>query len=93
MDLSRGVMERAVYHVDNAYNWENLHVSGTICKTHLPSNTAFRGFGGPQGMIVGETAVEHLATALGMAPEELRARNMYKAGDATPCVCTCLVDA
>jgi xanthine dehydrogenase/oxidase len=48
MDLSRGIMERAVFHIDNAYRIENLRCHGIVCRTNLPSNTAFRGFGGPQ---------------------------------------------
>lgn len=48
-DLSRGVLERALLHVDNAYKWPALHTTGRICRTNLPTNTAFRGFGGPQG--------------------------------------------
>lgn len=49
MDLSRSVMERAVFHIDNSYNIPNIDCHGWVCRTNLPSNTAFRGFGGPQG--------------------------------------------
>ena len=76
-------MERALFNVDNAYRWESLHCSGTLCKTNLPSNTAFRGFGGPQGMLISETAVEHLAVALDIEPEVLRQRNLYQDDDIT----------
>jgi len=84
LDLSQGVLERAVLHVENAYQWGSTHFTGRVCKTNLPSNTAFRGFGGPQGMLVGETAIEHLATELKVTAEELRHSNLYKEGDLTP---------
>jgi xanthine dehydrogenase molybdopterin-binding subunit B len=48
MDLSRPVLDRALFHVENAYHIPNLRVTGRVCRTNLPSNTAFRGFGGPQ---------------------------------------------
>lgn len=57
-DLSLAVMERGVSHVDNAYRIPNVHIRGHICKTNLPSNTAFRGFGAPQAMFVAETIVD-----------------------------------
>ena len=57
-DLSMAVMERGVSHVDNAYRVPNVHVRGHVCKTNLPSNTAFRGFGAPQAMFVAETIVD-----------------------------------
>ena len=57
-DLSLAVMERGISHVDNAYHIPNVHVRGHVCKTNLPSNTAFRGFGAPQAMLVAETIVE-----------------------------------
>lgn len=76
-------MQRAVLHVDNAYMWPALHVEGTVCKTNMPSNTAFRGFGGPQGMLAVETAITHLAHKLEISAEQLRSRNLYKKGDIT----------
>ncbi len=54
LDLSLAVMERGVSHADNAYYIPVAHVRGHVCKTNLPSNTAFRGFGGPQGMLMTE---------------------------------------
>jgi xanthine dehydrogenase/oxidase len=47
-DLSLAVMDRALFHLDNCYFIPNVRASGRLCKTHLPTNTAFRGFGGPQ---------------------------------------------
>jgi xanthine dehydrogenase large subunit len=78
-DLSGPVLDRALFHLDNAYYIPALRFAGQICRTNLPSNTAFRGFGGPQGMVVIEDAIERAAVALGMAPEELRRRNYYGA--------------
>lgn len=83
LDLSLAVLDRALFHVDNAYKWENLRVVGKVCRTNLPSNTAFRGFGGPQGMMVTETVMDHLAAALGMPAAELRERNLYQEDDVT----------
>ena len=54
LDLSGPVMDRALLHVDNVYHWPSFRARGVVCKTHTPPNTAFRGFGGPQGMLVTE---------------------------------------
>lgn len=80
-DLSPPVLSRAMVHVDNAYFCPNVCVDGRICKTHLPSNTAFRGFGGPQGVIVGEEILEQIARHLGLAAHEVRQRNFYRPGE------------
>ena len=77
MDLSFSVMERAMFHSDNCYKVPNLRVRGHCCKTNLPSNTAFRGFGGPQGMMIVEDWVEKIARKLKLEPEEVRSRNFY----------------
>ena len=79
MDLSRPVLDRAMFHVENAYNIPHLRVTGRVCRTNLPSNTAFRGFGGPQGIVSAETYVEHIARVLGKPPEEIREKNLYAA--------------
>ncbi len=50
-----------MFSVDNAYKLSNVRITGYICKTNLPSNTAFRGFGGPQGMFIIESIITHLA--------------------------------
>ena len=78
-DLSHPVLDRALFHLDNAYFIESLRFEGRVARTNLPSNTAFRGFGGPQGIVVVEDAMERGAEALGIAPEELRRRNYYGA--------------
>ena len=83
-DLTMPVVDRALFHVDNAYNLGAVRFQGFPCKTNLPSNTAFRGFGGPQGMFVGENIIDAVAAALNMPPEEVRRINLYKEGDLTP---------
>lgn len=83
MDLSRSVMERAVFHIDNTYNIANIHCHGWVCRTNLPSNTAFRGFGGPQGMMVCENMINNVAKYLKMDPLAVRSLNMYREGDRT----------
>ena len=80
LDLSGAVMDRALFHINNAYQIPNVRVVGTVCKTNTSSNTAFRGFGGPQGMIVCETFMEHLAEALSMPVLSLREKNMVSSG-------------
>lgn len=79
-DLSLPVLDRALFHLDNAYFVPALRFEGLACRTHRPSNTAFRGFGGPQGMVVVEEMINHAAHVLGIDPADLRARNFY--GDA-----------
>ncbi|WP_366658446.1 xanthine dehydrogenase molybdopterin binding subunit [Fodinicurvata sp. EGI_FJ10296] len=76
-DLSGPVLTRALCHVDNVYYLPAVTVTGYACKTHTVSNTAFRGFGGPQGMLAMESAVMRVADALGRTPEEIRAVNGY----------------
>ena len=83
-DLSPPVLMRAIVHVDNAYFIPHVHVTGFICKTHVASNTAFRGFGGPQGMVVGEDIVDRVARHLGLPPEQVRERNFYREDAAEP---------
>ena len=77
LDLSVPVTDRAMFHIDNAYYIPHLEVSGRVAKTHLASNTAFRGFGGPQGMLVIEEIMDRIARRLGLAPELVRERNLY----------------
>ncbi len=76
-DLSGPVADRAVFHADNAYFLEDVEIASYRCKTHLQSNTAFRGFGGPQGMIVIETILGDIARTLGLDPLAVRRRNLY----------------
>ncbi|MGN6219500.1 MAG: xanthine dehydrogenase molybdopterin binding subunit [Microbacterium sp.] len=84
LDLSEPVLGRALAHVDNAYRIPNVRAHGRVAKTNKPSNTAFRGFGGPQGVFVIEEVLGRAAPVLGIPPHELRARNFYRPGDTTP---------
>ena len=77
-DLSGAVVDRALSHIDGCYLFPNVHVRGRLAKTNTVSNTAFRGFGGPQGMFIAETYMEEIADHLGMPVEKLREINMYK---------------
>jgi xanthine dehydrogenase large subunit len=79
LDLSPAILSRALFHLDNAYFIPDLHFTGRICRTNHPSNTAFRGFGGPQGMVVVEDAINRFAEAQGVDPAKLRERNYYQA--------------
>lgn len=76
-DLSFAIMQRAMLHVDNAYYIPNLRVVGRVWKTNLPSNTALRGFGGPQGMAAIETIVDRIARHLGKDGAAVRYTNFY----------------
>ena len=78
LDLSLPVTDRAVFHLDNAYYVPCAEFSGQVTKTNLASNTAFRGFGGPQGMLVIEEIIDRIARRLGKPPEEIRERNLYR---------------
>lgn len=78
LDLSAPVLSRAMFHIDNAYYIPHLEVRGQIVKTHKASNTAFRGFGGPQGMVVIEEIVDRIAHFLNLPPELVRERNFYR---------------
>ncbi|MER7397858.1 xanthine dehydrogenase molybdopterin binding subunit [Streptomyces sp. NPDC000151] len=80
LDLSEPVLARALCHIDNTYWIPNARVAGRIAKTHTVSNTAFRGFGGPQGMLVIEDILGRVAPQLGLDPMELRERNFYRPG-------------
>lgn len=84
LDLSEPVMQRTLCHIDNAYWIPNVEVNGRIAQTNKTSQTAFRGFGGPQGMLVIEDILGRCAPLLGLDPTELRARNLYAPGQSTP---------
>ncbi|OWL96797.1 xanthine dehydrogenase molybdopterin binding subunit [Deinococcus indicus] len=84
LDLSEPVMARALCHLDNAYFIPHVHARGRIARTNKTSQTAFRGFGGPQGMLVTEDILGRVAPLLGLDAHELRARNFYRPGEATP---------
>ncbi|MDI1320167.1 MAG: molybdopterin-dependent oxidoreductase, partial [bacterium] len=77
LDLSTAINDRALFHLDNAYYIPAVHFSGRVAKTNVTSHTAFRGFGGPQGMIVIEEIVDRIARRLGLPPEVVRERNLY----------------
>ncbi len=83
-DLSPAVMERTLFHATNSYFIPNVEVTAFSCKTNLPPNTAFRGFGGPQGMFVMESAIAHAAHTLGVAKEVIQERNLLKEKDEFP---------
>jgi xanthine dehydrogenase large subunit len=76
-DLSGPVNDRAVMHLDNAYYLEHVRIVSHRCKTHTVSNTAFRGFGGPQGMLVIEQVLDDIARTLGVDPLVVRRANFY----------------
>ena len=78
-DLSVAVLERSMLHVDNAYFLPNVSISARVCRTNLPPNTAFRGFGGPQGIAVIENVMEEIAHAIGRDPLDVRRTNLYSA--------------
>ena len=83
LDLSAPVLGRAMFHLDNCYLLPNVEVVGKVCKTNAVSHTAFRGFGGPQGMLVVEEVLDRIARQLGLPPHVVRERNFYRAGDTT----------
>jgi xanthine dehydrogenase large subunit len=83
LDLSEPVLNRAMFHCDNAYHLPAVELTGYICRTHKTSQTAFRGFGGPQGMLVIEEILDQAARRLSLAPEIVRERNFYREGDTT----------
>jgi xanthine dehydrogenase/oxidase len=83
IDLSGAVMDRALFHVDNAYFIPNLRCKGHLCRTNLPSNTAFRGFGAPQGMMFTESLVNHISHTTGIHANKIRELNLYQEGQQT----------
>ncbi|WP_186395721.1 xanthine dehydrogenase molybdopterin binding subunit [Stappia sp. TSB10GB4] len=84
-DLSLGVVDRSMFHADSSYYYPDAMIHSRRLKTHTCSNTAFRGFGGPQGMLAAERMMDALAIRLGVDPLDLRKRNFYREGrDVTP---------
>ena len=79
-DLSSSVLNRALCHADNCYYIANARLRGYACKTNTVSNTAFRGFGGPQGMLAIEAVIEHIARHLGLDVDTVRRGNYYGVG-------------
>ncbi|MCG6659637.1 xanthine dehydrogenase molybdopterin binding subunit [Halomonas campisalis] len=82
-DLSDAIVDRAMFHSDNAYSLGEARVTGHRARTHTASNTAFRGFGGPQGMMVIEAAMDDIARRIGEDPLTVRKRNFYRPGRQT----------
>lgn len=82
-DLSGAVVDRALSHIDGVYRIPNVYVRGRVAKTNTVSNTAFRGFGGPQGLFIAETYMSEIADHLQIPVEKLREINMYKADEPT----------
>ncbi len=83
-DLSPPVLERTLFHCTNSYYIPNVTAAAYCCRTNLPPNTAFRGFGGPQGMFVIEAAIAHAADELGVAASEIQQKNLLENGDEFP---------
>jgi xanthine dehydrogenase molybdopterin binding subunit/xanthine dehydrogenase small subunit len=78
LDLSESICDRALFHLDNAYYVPACEFSGRVAKTNVVSHTAFRGFGGPQGMLVMEEILDRVARRLDLRPEVVRERNLYR---------------
>jgi xanthine dehydrogenase molybdopterin binding subunit len=83
LDLSQPVTDRALFHLDNAYYIPHSRFEGRVAKTNTVSHTAFRGFGGPQGMLVVEEIIGRIALKLGLPAEEVRRRNFYHGSGGT----------
>jgi xanthine dehydrogenase large subunit len=83
-DLSPAVLERTLFHCTNSYFVPNVTATAYSCRTHLPPNTAFRGFGGPQGMFVIEAAIAKAAEGLGIDARIIQQKNLLKTGDEFP---------
>lgn len=83
-DLSPPVLERTLFHCTNSYFIPNVRATAYCCRTNLPPNTAFRGFGGPQGMFVIESAIAHAAEELGVTASDIQRKNLIDDGDEFP---------
>ncbi len=78
LDLSESILDRALFHFDNGYYIPAVHVTGRVGRTNNVSHTAFRGFGGPQGMVMIEEVLDRVARRLSLPPETVRERNLYR---------------
>jgi len=83
LDLSESILDRALFHLDNSYYLPAVQFTGRVARTNNVSHTAFRGFGGPQGMVVIEEVISRIARRLQLAPEVVRRRNLYDGTGAT----------
>ncbi len=87
LDLSLPVLDRALFHIDNVYQWKSLRARGAVCRTAQPPHTAFRGFGGPQGLAICENVLDSLVSALPKSHQDfdgIRRANLYEEGRHTP---------
>jgi xanthine dehydrogenase molybdopterin binding subunit/xanthine dehydrogenase small subunit len=82
LDLSESIHDRALFHLDNCYDIKNVELSGRLCCTNVVSHTAYRGFGGPQGMLVIEDVMTRVAQHLQLPGDVVRTRNFYASRDA-----------
>ncbi len=83
-DLSPAILERTLFHVGGAYFIPNVRATAVCCRTHLPPNTAFRGFGAPQAMFVLEAAIYQAAQRMGLDPADIQSRNLLRDGRQFP---------
>ncbi|CAN6803431.1 unnamed protein product [Brassica oleracea] len=83
LDLSQVVLEIAMFNSDNVYEIPHVRIRGNVCFTNYPSNTAFRGFGGPQGMLIIENWIQRIAAELDRSPEEIKEMNFQVEGSIT----------
>jgi xanthine dehydrogenase large subunit len=83
LDLSEPIMWRSLFHCDNAYYLPNVEATGRVCRTHKTSQTAFRGFGGPQAMVAIEDILAQAAQRLSIPADVIRERNFYREGETT----------
>jgi xanthine dehydrogenase large subunit len=84
LDLSEPILYRALFHADNAYLIPDVELTGRVVRTNKTSMTAFRGFGGPQGMVMIEEVMDRIARTVALEPHAVRERNFYREGDTTP---------
>lgn len=83
-DLSTAILERTLFHCTNAYTIPHVRATGICCRTNLPPNTAFRGFGAPQAMFVMEAAIHMASGRMGLEPSVIQERNLLRRGDRFP---------
>lgn len=83
-DLSPAILDRTLFHCTGAYHIPHVRATAWCCRTNIPPNTAFRGFGGPQGMFVIEAAIDQAAARLGLSASEIQAANLISEGDEFP---------
>lgn len=83
-DLSPAVLDRTLFHCTNSYSIPNVRATGISCRTNVPPNTAFRGFGGPQGMFLIESAIYRAAEVMGIEPHIIQRANLLREGDEFP---------